>query len=123
MLESAVDESDVAIREECLVILGAGTDTSAVAIGYTTVMLARYPEVQEKVYQEVKEVFGDSDRPVVADDLHRFKYLDAVIRETIRLGVEKMLDDFPDVIPVTAEGKSLEKLLLPVQGAFSWRLR
>lgn len=52
VLESASEESDKAIREECLVLLGAGTDTSAVSVGFTLLMLAAYPEVQEKVYQE-----------------------------------------------------------------------
>ncbi|XP_047986307.1 cytochrome P450 4d2-like isoform X2 [Leguminivora glycinivorella] len=76
--------SDIELREEVLVIVLAGTDTSAVGAAYTAVMLSRYPEVQEKVYQELQEVFGDSDRPATAQDLPRLKYLEAVIKETLR---------------------------------------
>jgi cytochrome P450 family 4 len=44
--------TDEELREEVLTLTIAGTDTSAVAIGYTLKMLAKYPDVQEKVYQE-----------------------------------------------------------------------
>ncbi|XP_061709633.1 cytochrome P450 4d8-like [Cydia pomonella] len=76
--------TELELREEVLVIILAGTDTSAVGAAYTAVMLSKYPEVQEKVYQELQEVFGDSDRPVSAHDLPRLKYLEAVIKETLR---------------------------------------
>lgn len=33
----------------------------------------------------LQNVFGDSDRPVTHEDLVHLKYLDAVIRETLRL--------------------------------------
>ncbi|XP_075970994.1 cytochrome P450 4d2-like [Anticarsia gemmatalis] len=73
------------LREEMLVLVLAASDTSAAGAAYTTLMLAKHPDVQEKVYQELREVFGDSDRPVTAEDLPRLKYLDAVLRETLRL--------------------------------------
>ncbi|KAI8428769.1 hypothetical protein MSG28_007447, partial [Choristoneura fumiferana] len=77
--------SDVEVREEVIVIMSAGSDTSAVGTGYTAVMLSRYPEVQEKVYQELEEVFGNNSRPVTAADLPKLVYLEAVVKETLRL--------------------------------------
>ncbi|XP_063531915.1 cytochrome P450 4C1-like [Cydia strobilella] len=77
--------SDVELREEVLSIVSAGTDTSAVGTAFTALMLSRHPRVQEKVYDELKEVFGDSDRPVTWQDLPKLKYLEAVIKETLRL--------------------------------------
>ncbi|XP_063621648.1 cytochrome P450 4C1-like [Cydia splendana] len=77
--------SDVELREEILSILSAGTDTSAVGTAFTALMLSRHPKVQEKVYDELKEVFGDSDRPVTWQDLPKLEYLEAVIKETLRL--------------------------------------
>ncbi|XP_026729818.1 cytochrome P450 4d8-like [Trichoplusia ni] len=77
--------TNIELREETLVLVLAGTDTSAVGAAFTSVLLSRHPDIQAKVYQELQEVFGDSDRPIVADDLPRLKYLDAVIRETLRL--------------------------------------
>lgn len=44
--------SKVELGEETLVIVLAGTDTSAVGTAFTAVMLAKHPDVQAKVYQE-----------------------------------------------------------------------
>ncbi|KAI8428773.1 hypothetical protein MSG28_007448 [Choristoneura fumiferana] len=77
--------TDLELREEAMVIIFAGTDTSAVGAAFTTVMLSRYPEVQEKVYQELQDVFGNSERPVTAEDLPNLKYLEVVIKECLRL--------------------------------------
>lgn len=77
--------SNAELREETLVIVLAGTDTSAVGIAFVTIMLAKYPDIQEKIYQELQEVFGDSDRLLTVDDLPHLKYLEAVIKETLRL--------------------------------------
>nr|BAQ56325.1 cytochrome P450 341B14 [Hyphantria cunea] len=77
--------SDVELLEEVLVMLIAGTDTSASGMSFTVSMMAHNPDVQDKVFQELQEVFGDSDRPVIAEDLPHLKYLDAVIRESMRL--------------------------------------
>jgi docosahexaenoic acid omega-hydroxylase len=56
-------------------------------------MLAMFPEVQQKVVDEMKEVFGSVDAPIDFDSLNRLTYLDLVVKETMRL--------FP-VLPVSA---------------------
>ncbi|XP_045484968.1 cytochrome P450 4d2-like [Pieris rapae] len=77
--------SDKELREEILVMMLAGTDSSAVAIGYTLVLLAKYPEIQEKLYNEIKNNFGNSDRPMQSEDLLVLQYLNRVVKESIRL--------------------------------------
>lgn len=49
--------TNIELREETLVILLAGTDTSAVGSAFTCIMLARHPEVQEKVYDEYVRLY------------------------------------------------------------------
>lgn len=44
--------SDVELKEETLVLVLAGTDTSAVAASFTALLMAEYPDIQERVYQE-----------------------------------------------------------------------
>ncbi|CAK1603806.1 unnamed protein product [Parnassius mnemosyne] len=87
MIESSGNRrfTDEELREEILVIVLAGTDTSAVGASFTSAMLSRYMDVQNKVYEELCEVFGDVSRPVTYEDLPKLKYLDAVIKETMRL--------------------------------------
>lgn len=41
--------------------------------------------MQDKVYNEIYNVFGESDRDVTPDDMFQFKYLEMVIKETLRL--------------------------------------
>ncbi|KAF9417875.1 hypothetical protein HW555_005172 [Spodoptera exigua] len=90
------------LREEVLTLTVAGTDTSAVAIGFTLQLLGKYPEIQEKVYQELCEVFED-DRMLVKEDLMKLKYLERVVKESLRL--------FPPV-PLIIR-KVLEDITLP----------
>lgn len=44
--------TDIELREEVLTFLVAGTDTSTITVGNVLVLLGRYPEIQEQVYQE-----------------------------------------------------------------------
>ncbi|XP_047986664.1 cytochrome P450 4c3-like isoform X2 [Leguminivora glycinivorella] len=77
--------SNMELREEILTLTIAATDTSATAVGYTLKMMAKYPHIQEKVLEELDDVFGDSDRLFEKEDLLRLKYLERVIKETLRL--------------------------------------
>ncbi|XP_045493108.1 cytochrome P450 4c3-like [Colias croceus] len=77
--------NNVELREEVLTLTVAGTDTSAVAIGNTLKILGKYPKVQEKLYAELIEVFGETKRPLVKEDYAKLKYLDRVVKETLRL--------------------------------------
>ncbi|CAG5035855.1 unnamed protein product [Parnassius apollo] len=77
--------SDKELREEVLTLTIAGIDTSALTIGFTLKLLAKYPKVQDRVFQELQEVFGNSNRPLVKEDLINLKYLERVVKETLRL--------------------------------------
>lgn len=49
--------------------------------------LAKYPECQEKVQQEVDEIFGNNVTLQNSDQLKELTYLDQFICETLRLWV------------------------------------
>ncbi|CAK1550980.1 unnamed protein product [Leptosia nina] len=85
LLSSKDNITDLELKEEVLTFLFAGTDTSSVGICNTLKLLAKYPKVQEKLYQEIMEVLGDPSRTLVKEDLQNLKYLERVIKESLRL--------------------------------------
>lgn len=48
-------------------------------------MLAMNPDVQEKVVQELREVYDSTDESIDYDSLNKLVYLDLVLKETLRL--------------------------------------
>lgn len=62
-----------------------GHDTTAAASSFFLSVMGCHPDIQEKVIQELDEIFGDSDRPVTFQDTLEMKYLERCLMETLRL--------------------------------------
>ncbi|XP_071101675.1 cytochrome P450 3A8-like [Haliotis cracherodii] len=61
----------------------AGYDTTASTLTFASHSLAMNPDVQEKAYNEIKEMLGNEEPNY--DNIGKLKYLDNVITETLRL--------------------------------------
>lgn len=61
----------------------AGTDTTSATMHWMTALLANHPEVQAKAYEEIQRVVGA--RPINLDDQPQLPYVNAVIKEVMRL--------------------------------------
>ncbi|KAK2712313.1 hypothetical protein QYM36_011113 [Artemia franciscana] len=70
------------IASSIFVLLG-GYETTSNALAYTAYCLAVFPEIQDKLYDEIKESFPDGK--VDLGRIHHIKYLDQVINETLRI--------------------------------------
>ncbi|XP_044575509.1 cytochrome P450 4V2-like [Cotesia glomerata] len=76
------------LRDEVTTLITAANDTTAIANTFFIYMLANFPDVQEKCYEELVEIFGtktNDKKEIEIKDLNRMKYLDRVIKETMRL--------------------------------------
>ncbi|XP_026321585.1 cytochrome P450 4V2-like [Hyposmocoma kahamanoa] len=73
------------IMDEVNTIILGGQETAALTSSMALLIIGSNPGIQEKLFAELKAIFGDSKRPMEKDDLQRMDYLDAVICETLRL--------------------------------------
>jgi cytochrome P450 len=65
-------------------IADAGSGTSTVTFNSAILYLAANPEIQDKAYEELMRVIGP-DRPPSIQDLPNLPYINACVKETIRL--------------------------------------
>ncbi|XP_048481048.1 cytochrome P450 4C1-like [Plutella xylostella] len=77
--------TDEQIRAEVDTVIVGGQETTATNMLFTLLMLGCHKEVQDKLFKEMQEIFGDSNRPVEKEDLAKMKYCEAVVLESLRL--------------------------------------
>lgn len=77
--------TDDELRAQVDTFMFEGHDTTAVAITWALFLLGNNLEHQERVHKELEEVFGDSEAPATVKELSQLKYLDRVMRETLRM--------------------------------------
>nr|XP_036233919.1 probable cytochrome P450 313a4 isoform X2 [Bactrocera oleae] len=70
---------------EGFTMLAASYETSVGATYTCLLMLAMHPEIQERVFQEIRSVFPDGITSVEYDDLKKLPYLDMFISEALRI--------------------------------------
>ncbi|CAG9091028.1 unnamed protein product [Plutella xylostella] len=89
MIESAQNGthniSDHEIKEEVDTIMFEGHDTTAAGSSFVLCLLGVHQDIQRRVYDELYDIFGDSDRPATFEDTLKMKYLERVIFESLRM--------------------------------------
>ncbi|XP_016916223.1 cytochrome P450 4g15 [Apis cerana] len=77
--------SDKEVKEQVDTIMFEGHDTTASGSSFFLAVMGCHPDIQEKVIQELDEIFGDSDRPATFQDTLEMKYLERCLLETLRM--------------------------------------
>ncbi|XP_061740857.1 cytochrome P450 2K1-like isoform X2 [Nerophis ophidion] len=68
----------------------AGTDTTSTTLRWSLLLMAKYPQIQDRVQEELSRVVGD--RQITMEDRRNLPYIDAVIHETQR---------FANIVPLS----------------------
>ncbi|XP_062554130.1 probable cytochrome P450 4d14 [Armigeres subalbatus] len=99
--------TDDDIREEVDTFTFAGHDTTSSALTFLLFNIAKYPEVQQKLYEEISTVVGcttDLTLPILND----LRYLDLVIKESLRL-----YPSVPMIARIATEDTQLDDMPIP----------
>ncbi|CAN8019058.1 unnamed protein product [Ixodes persulcatus] len=72
------------LLSNCFLFLIAGFDTTASSLAFIMHVLAKYPEEQERVFNEISKAFPDGAE-LTYDGVQHLKRLDMVVCETLRL--------------------------------------
>lgn len=90
MLLNSVDKyniNDVELAGYALTMFVEGYETSSSVLGFAIYEMARNPDIQERLYEEIMDVLAKYDGKFTFDALQEMDYLDMVIHETMRLNV------------------------------------
>jgi cytochrome P450 len=81
--ETGCGLSDIQLRDEAMTLFLAGHETTANGLSWMLFLLANHPEENQKLRAELRTVLGN-DLPGI-NHLERLKFLDQVVRESLRL--------------------------------------
>lgn len=104
--ESGQPMSDREIRDEALTLLMAGHETTANAVAWTLYLIAKHPEVEERLRTELDGVLDG--REIRVADLGNLPYLERVLKEALRVYPPAWLLGRAAIEPVEIGGYSIQ---------------
>ncbi|RIA80803.1 cytochrome P450 [Glomus cerebriforme] len=72
------------LRDNMANFFSAGNDTTSMAVSSSIYHLAKYPEMQERARKEVIKALGNEVKIPTAEKLKEMKYVNAIIKESLR---------------------------------------
>ena len=93
--------------DEITILFVAGHETTANALSFTTFLLAKHPEIQQKVFAEVRHVQEETTDPIT--QISKLIYTKAVIDESMRLYPPAWITDRENLEDDTLTGYDIRK--------------
>ncbi len=93
--------------DEITILFVAGHETTANALSFTAWLLAKHPEVQQKVYEEASKVAQQASNPI--EQIQQLEYTKAVIDESMRLYPPAWITDRENLEDDTLAGYHIRK--------------
>ncbi|KAI5582401.1 hypothetical protein BDE02_07G083500 [Populus trichocarpa] len=101
----------------CSEFLNGGTDTTSKALQWIMANLVKYPQIQEKLFMEIKGVVQDGEENIKEEELHKMPYLKAIILEGLRRHPPAHF-----VLPhAVTEDAALGKYVVPKDGTINFK--
>ncbi|QLG44552.1 cytochrome P450 [Costertonia aggregata] len=105
--EDGMGMSRKQLIDEVLILFTAGHETTANTLSFTLFLMARYPVIQEKLYQEVKNT--DFEKDDIMQSLAQLKYAKQCIEESMRLYPPVYVIDRVSLADDTVDGYDFKK--------------
>lgn len=77
--------SNMDIREEVDTFMFEGHDTTTSGIAFCLYNIAKYPDIQKKIFEEIQNEIGKDEKVLTLNILNKLHYLELVIKESLRL--------------------------------------
>ncbi|KAI8057083.1 cytochrome P450, partial [Syncephalis plumigaleata] len=90
LIDSVDNETNTSMSNQDLVaqsimLMVAGTDTTACTLVWTLLLLIEHPECARRLVDEIKSIHPDNSVRASYEDIRSLPYLDAVINESMRI--------------------------------------
>ena len=81
---SGFDMDEIRVQLDTFIV--AGLDTLSTGLVYLLYHLAKYPDYQQQIYEEIQQVFGDDIKcELKIEEVKKLVFLDAFINESLRI--------------------------------------
>ncbi|KAL0477180.1 cytochrome P450 [Acrasis kona] len=111
--------SDRELRDNTVLFFVAGHETTAATLAFQLYRIGLHSEVQQKLYEEILDVVSGDIENLTLDLLQKMEYMDAFIKETMRLHPPAILQGRVTTQDVTLCGYRIPKGTMVTPSVYS----